>query len=87
VGRSRRRRPVRALGERCDSAWFRGASTRHEARVRAGGIEQDVRLVETDERNDALDAAYRSKYGRYAGPTARITSPDAQAATLRLVPR
>ena len=35
---------VRSVNGR-DSSWFRGAQTRHEARIRAGGIEKDVRLI------------------------------------------
>jgi len=69
------------------SSWFRGAQDRHEAHIEAGGVEKDVALVETDDLDDELDAAYREKYGRYAGPTARITNGEARAATLRLVPR
>ena len=54
------------------------------ARIRAGGVEKEVGLVETAEASDAVDAAYHAKYGpRY--PT--IVSPEARAATLKLVPR
>jgi hypothetical protein len=77
---------VRSVNGR-SSSWFRGAQERHEARVRAGGVEKDVRLVETDALDDELDDAYRAKYHRY---TARIvdsiTSAGARAATLALVP-
>jgi hypothetical protein len=35
---------------------------RHEARIRAGGIEKDVMLLEADPNlNDEIDAAYRAK--------------------------
>ena len=41
-----------------------------------------------DDLNDAIDAAYRSKYARYSDRTLdRITSSDARATTYRLVPR
>jgi hypothetical protein len=44
-------------------AWFRGAKLRHEARIRAGGIEKDVMLLEADPNlNDEIDAAYRAKH-------------------------
>ncbi|HEX2396619.1 MAG TPA: DUF2255 family protein [Solirubrobacteraceae bacterium] len=77
---------VRSVNGRT-SSWFRGVQGRHEARIRAGGVEKDVLLVEADV-NDDIDAAYRAKYSRYADSTiSRITSPDARAATLRLVPR
>ena len=69
------------------SAWFRGAQVRHEAHIQAGGVDKDVRLVETDDLNDQIDAAYRTKYRRYAASIIdTIVSPQARAATLRLVP-
>jgi hypothetical protein len=38
--------------------------------------------------NDELDVAYRTKYRRYAASIIdHITSPEARAATLKLVPR
>ncbi len=78
---------VRSVNGRT-STWFRGAQDRHEARIYAGGFEKDVLLVETDDINDEIDAAYRKKYGRYSANTInRITSPEARAATLKLVPR
>jgi hypothetical protein len=70
------------------SAWFRGVQARHEGRIRAGGVEKDVRLVETDDMNDEIDAAYRTKYHRYSESiVGTIVSPEARAATLKLVPR
>jgi len=78
---------VRSVNGR-ESSWFRGAQIRRETRIQAGGVEKDVGLVETDELDDELDAAYRTKYRRYAaGIIDRITSPGARAAALRLVPR
>ncbi len=78
---------VRSVNGR-GSSWFRGAQSRHEARIRAGGVEKDVRLVETDDTNDAIDAAYRATYGRrYPTIVPSIVSAQARSATLRLVPR
>jgi hypothetical protein len=78
---------VRSVNGR-GSSWFRGAQTRHEAHIRAGGIERDVELVENEELNDAVDAAYREKYGRrYPTIVPSIVAPEARAATLKLVPR
>ena len=78
---------VRSVNGRT-GGWFRGAQDRHEARIRAGGVEKDVLLVETDEMNDEIDAAYRTKYRRYAASiVGSIVSPKARAATLKLVPR
>jgi hypothetical protein len=69
------------------SSWFRGAQTRHEAHIRAGGVEKNVRLVETGAMNEEIDAAYRAKYRRYAESiVSSIVTPDARAATLKLVP-
>ena len=78
---------VRSVNGRT-SSWFRGVQVRHEAHVEAGGLDKDVRLVETDDKNDEIDAAYRAKYRRYAESiVGSIVSPQARAATLRLVPR
>jgi hypothetical protein len=51
---------VRSVNGR-GSAWFRGVQSRHEARIRAGGIEKDVRLVETDEAGEQIDVAYQTQ--------------------------
>jgi hypothetical protein len=78
---------VRSVNGRT-SSWFRGAQSRHEARIQAGGVQKDVLLVETGDVNDELDAAYRTKYRRYAASIVDpMTSPEARAATLKLVPR
>jgi hypothetical protein len=70
------------------SAWFRGAQTHHQAWIRAGGVEKDVALIETDEAHDAVDAAYHAKYGgRYPTIVASIVVQQTRAATLKLVPR
>jgi hypothetical protein len=78
---------VRSVNGR-GSSWFRGAQARHQAHIRAGGVEKDVDLVETDDVNDELDTAYRAKYGRrYSSIVPSIMTPEARAATLELVPR
>ena len=70
------------------SSWFRGAQDRHQAHIRAGGVEKDVLLEGMDDRNDEIDAAYRTKYRRYAESIVDTTvTPEARAATLKLVPR
>jgi hypothetical protein len=77
---------VRSVNGRT-SSWFRGAQDRHEAHIQAGGLEQDVLLVETGA-NDEIDAAYRAKYHRYADSIVNsVLSPQARSATLKLVPR
>jgi hypothetical protein len=78
---------VRSVNGRT-SSWFRSAQARHEAHIEAGGVENDVLLVETDDLNDEIDAAYRAKYRRYAESiVGSIVSPNARAATLKLMPR
>ena len=78
---------VRAVNGRT-AAWFRGAQERHEAHIDAGGVDKDVRLDETDDLNDQLDAAYRTKYRCYAKSIVdTIVTPQARAATLKLVPQ
>jgi hypothetical protein len=77
---------VRSVNGRT-SSWFRRAQARHEAHIEAGGVDKDVLLVETGDMNDELDAVYRAKYHRYADSiVGSIVTPDARAATLRLVP-
>jgi hypothetical protein len=78
---------VRSVNGRSGS-WFRGAQERHEAHIQAGGVDKDVSLVETDDVNDEIDAAYRAKYRRYAARIVNTTlTPQARAATLKLMPR
>ncbi|RFC77526.1 DUF2255 family protein [Streptomyces sp. AcE210] len=71
------------------SAWFKGTRARHEGRIRAGGVEKDVTLVDLgDERDDEIDAAYRRKYGHYAAYIIdAITSEQAASTTMQLAPR
>jgi hypothetical protein len=72
------------------SGWFRGTQTLHEGHIRAGGVDKDVAFVdETDlDINKKIDAAYRTKYHRYAESIVNSTlSRDARAATIKLVPR
>ena len=65
----------------------RGAQTTHQAHISAGGVEKDVSLLETDDAGGAIDAAYHARYGpRYPTIVPSIVSPEARAATLRLVP-
>ena len=79
---------IRSVNGR-DSAWFRGVQTRHEGRILAGGVEKDVSFVEEPDAqlNDQIDAAYATKYRRYASIIPRINSTTARAAALKLVPR
>jgi hypothetical protein len=80
---------VRSVNGRT-AAWFRGTQVRHEGRIQAGGIEKDVTFVEETgpEINEQIDAAYRTKYRRYAASIIdSIVSPEARSASIKLVPR
>ena len=78
---------VRSVNGRTGT-WFRGAQDRHEARIQAGGVGKDVLLIEADDLGDEIDAAYRTKYRRYAASiVGSVLTPEAKAATLKLVPR
>lgn len=66
--------------------WYRAAHESGAARIRAGGVEKDVRLVVVDDEiNDVVDAAYRQKY-RDSSYLASMVRPEARATTLKLVP-
>ena len=71
-----------------DSAWFRGAVRSHAGHIRAGGVSKNVTFVEAGRAlDDELDAAYRSKYLRFADSIVdSVTSDTARDATLRLEP-
>ena len=79
---------LRSVGGR-SGQWFRGTQERHEGRIWAGGVQQDVAFVDADHAiDDEVDAAYRTKYRRYAGRILNsVLTPEARAATLKLVPR
>ena len=79
---------VRSVNGRT-AAWFRGTQVRHEGHIRAGGAQKDVTFVDADHAiDDALDAAYRAKYRRYAASIiSSINSLEARSATIKLVPR
>lgn len=80
---------VRSVNGRT-SAWFRGAQVLHEGHIRAGGIDKDVMFEEETSSgiNDRLDAAYRTKYRRYAASIiGHIISLEARSATIKLTPR
>jgi hypothetical protein len=79
---------VRSVNGRTAS-WFRGTQVRHEGHIQAGGIDKDVTFVDADPAiNDQIDAAYRTKYHRYAASIiSTIVSPEARSATIKLVPR
>ena len=66
--------------------WYRRATAAGAGRVRAGGVERDVRFRSADPAVQGdIDDAYHAKYDRY-GPqiVGSVTGPDAQAVTVRL---
>ena len=77
---------VRSVNGRTAS-WFRGAQVRHDGRIWAGGVEKDVTFVDADhDIDDQIDAAYRTKYRRYAASIiSHIVSPEARSTTIKLV--
>ena len=80
---------VRSVNGRT-AAWFRGTQARHKGHIRAGGVDKDVTFVEEADPtiNDQIDAAYRTKYRRYAANIiSSILSPEARSATIKLAPR
>ncbi|MGW2169529.1 DUF2255 family protein [Streptomyces sp. NPDC001705] len=68
-------------------AWYRAARATQHARIAAAGVENDVTLTAVDDAdtNDRVDAAYRTKYGRYAGTYLDpMITTQARGTTLRL---
>lgn len=70
-----------------DGGWFRTAHASKGGHISAGGIDRDVALLDAaDDVNDAVDEAYREKYGRYTSHVPPMLAPPARATTLKLVP-
>jgi hypothetical protein len=69
---------VRSVNGRT-SAWFRGTQQRHEGHIQAGGVGKDVTFADAGhDIDDQIDAAYRSKYSRYAASVvSHVVSPQA----------
>lgn len=69
--------------------WYLRAKESGIGRIRAGGIERDVRFVDADPSvHEEVDAAYRAKYDNY-GPkiVGTVVGDDAHAVTIRLEQR
>jgi hypothetical protein len=71
------------------AAWYRSTQARREGHVSAGGVDKDVVFAEADPAvNDRIDAVYLSKYRRHeARWLDPMVAPEAQATTIKLVPR
>ena len=72
-----------------DGAWFRGVQETHKGRISASGLDREVTFVNADHKiDDEVDAAYRTKYRRYAGSILNsVLTPQARSATLKIEPR
>jgi len=71
-----------------ENPWFQRALLSGESRIRAGGVERDVRFeVPGQEVADTVSAAYHAKYDRYgASIVATVVSDEATRATLGVLP-
>ncbi len=68
-------------------AWFQGTENTGAGQVEGGGVDRSVGFEEADHGlDDEIDAAYREKYSDSPDAVASITSPEARATTLRLLP-
>jgi hypothetical protein len=65
------------------SRWFQAAQEAGRGRIRVGTIARDVLLVAAPGPADAIDAAYRGKYG---SSSTLVASPRARAAAVRINP-
>jgi hypothetical protein len=72
-----------------DNPWFRRAKASGAGRIRADRLERDVTFAEPAPGvHAAIDAAYHFKYDRYGpGIVGTVVGPDAEAVTIKLVPR
>jgi hypothetical protein len=70
------------------SAWYRAAHSSHTGRITSGGVTKEVTFAEEANPavNDRVDAAYRTKYGRYTGYVEPMIAEQARATTLKLQP-
>jgi hypothetical protein len=80
---------VRSAVKGRNAAWYRTVTETRGGRLSAGSMAKDVGFVDADPAlNDEVDAAYRSKYRRYAGRILNsCLTPEARSTTLRIDPR
>lgn len=78
---------VRSAGGR-DRPWYRRATAAGAGRIRAGGVEIDVTFDRSNgDVEEAIDAAYHSKYDRYgAHIVGSVAGETAHQVTVRLMP-
>jgi len=69
-----------------DGAWYRAVRRTGSGTIDAGSVHADATFSPDDSQDDAIDRAYRAKYGS-GSPVRAITSPAATATTLRIDPQ
>lgn len=71
--------------QRRTTGWYGRAVSAASARIQLNGDAADVRVIPSESAvPDAVDAAYRAKYGESGAQS--MVSAEARASTLRLVP-
>jgi len=80
---------IRSAVKGRNAVWYRNVELTHRGRISGGRIQKDVEFVDAEaEVNDQVDAAYRAKYKRYAGPILNsCLTPVARSTTLRVTPQ
>jgi hypothetical protein len=69
------------------ATWYRAAKRRGTGRISSGGVERRVQFLDPEgDVEDAIDRAYRDKYGASSSASQRITAPLARETTIRLTP-
>jgi hypothetical protein len=63
--------------------WYRAALRSHRGRIRVGEVDRHVTFAEVDVDPEAIDTAYRQKYGRSSYVNAMV-SPAAATTTFRI---
>jgi hypothetical protein len=70
-----------------DAGWYRATRSTRRGELSAGGGQYDVSLTEVDtDLDNAIDDAYREKYGQYPSAVRSITSQVARTTTTELRP-
>ena len=71
-----------------NTGWYRHATATGLGRIRAGGVERDVRFQRSDPNvAESVTAAYHAKYDRFgAGDVDPVVSPQSEELSLRIVP-
>ena len=79
---------VRSAVKGRNAAWYRRVEETRKGHLSAGGVQQDVAFADVDASvHGEVDAAYRKKYGRYAGRILNsCLTPEARSTTLRITP-